>query len=51
MMYYGEMELSSLSLAWYIGLHPSTLARFTPISSSLPNWVVIGLLHGLGDTF
>jgi hypothetical protein len=50
-MYYGEIELISLILAWYIDLHPSTIAPFTPISSNFPNSVVIGLLHGLGFTF
>jgi hypothetical protein len=50
-MYYREIELSLLSFAWYIGLHPSTLAGFTPISSSLPKLVVIELLYGPDDTF
>ena len=50
-LYNGEMEVSSLSLACNLGLHPSTLAHLTPISSSLPKMVVIGLMHSLLDTF
>jgi hypothetical protein len=50
-MYYGEIELISLILAWYIGLCPSTLPFFTRISSSLPKLVLIELLYGRDDTF
>jgi hypothetical protein len=35
-MYYGQMELSLLSLAWKLGLHPSVLVELTPITSNLP---------------
>jgi hypothetical protein len=42
MMYYGQMELSLLSLAWKLELHPSTLARLTTISSSFPKYLPLG---------
>jgi hypothetical protein len=32
----GEMESKNLSIAWKVGLHPSTLAHLSDISSSLP---------------
>jgi hypothetical protein len=41
-MYCGQMKLSLLSLAWKVGLHSSTLARLTTISSSLPKLVPLG---------
>jgi hypothetical protein len=50
-MYYGQMEFSLLSLAWKLGLHPSSLARLTTITSSLQKWVPLGPLHGMGGTF
>ncbi len=38
-MYSGHMKFSLVSLAWKLGLHPSTLAHLTPITSSLPKQV------------
>jgi hypothetical protein len=38
-MYCGEMESKYISLAWKLGLHPSTLAHLTAITSSLPKYV------------
>jgi hypothetical protein len=34
-MYEGEIENKYIILAWKLGLHPSTLAHLTPITSSL----------------
>jgi hypothetical protein len=50
-MHYGQMELSLLSLAWKLGLHPSTLARLPTITTSLPKWMPFRPLHGIGGTF
>ncbi len=49
-MYYGQMELSLLSLALKLGLHPSTLARLIPITSSFAKKVHLGHLHGNDGT-
>jgi hypothetical protein len=35
-MYCGEMECKNLSLAWNLGLHPSTLAHLSSSSSNFP---------------
>ncbi len=45
------MELCLLSLVWKLGLHPSTLARLTTITSSLRNWMPFQPLGGIWDTF
>jgi hypothetical protein len=34
-MYCGEIDYKYISLTYKLGLHPSTLARLTPITSSL----------------
>ncbi len=38
-MYCGETDSKYISLAWKLGLHPSTLARLTTITSILPKQV------------
>jgi hypothetical protein len=51
-MHCGEMEIKYLSLAWKLGLHPSTLAHLATISSSsLPKYVPLGPMQGIGGTF
>jgi hypothetical protein len=47
-MYYTQMELSLLSLAWKLGLQPSFLARLTTITTTLQKYVPLGPLHGIG---
>jgi hypothetical protein len=48
-MYYGQMELSLLSLAWKVGLHPSTFARSSSITSNSSKQLPIGPLKYLED--
>jgi hypothetical protein len=48
-MYYGQMDLSLLSLAWKLGLHPSSLAPLSSISSNFQKWVPLGPLNHLED--
>jgi hypothetical protein len=50
-MYYGEMDHCSLSLACQVGLHPSTLAHLTTISSNVVKVVVIGLTKIIWGSF
>jgi hypothetical protein len=45
-MYFGEMESKYLSLAWKLGLHPSTLAQLSNSYSNLPKWVTLARTNG-----
>ncbi len=38
-MYKGEIDNKYISLAWKLGLHPSTLARLSSITSNFEKWV------------
>ena len=49
-MQYGQMELTLLSLAWKLGLHPSVLVELTPITRSLPKYWLLGPLHSICST-
>jgi hypothetical protein len=50
-MYCSDIELLLLSLAWKLGLHPSTLAHLTSSSSNLPKGVPIVPNNSHVDTF
>ena len=48
-MYGGEIDNKYISLAWKLGLHPSTLACLSSISSTFEKWVPNGPLYHLED--
>jgi hypothetical protein len=48
-MYFGEIANTYLSLAWKLGLHSSTLACLSSITSNLSKQVPIGPLKYLED--
>jgi hypothetical protein len=39
------------SLAWKVGLHPTTSAHLANNSSSFPKWVPLGHMHSNKGTF
>jgi hypothetical protein len=51
-MYYDQMELSLLSLAWKLGWHPSTLAHMSSITiSNFVTWVPIQPFNHVEDYY
>jgi hypothetical protein len=50
-MYYGQLGMHGLSLYWKLGLHPSSLAHLSTISSCSPKLVVLGPELGIGGTW
>jgi hypothetical protein len=50
-MYCGEIERLLISLAWKLGLHPSTLAHLSNITISLPKWVPMTNVRPQGHLF
>ena len=48
-MYRGEMESLGHSLAWKLGLHPSTLAHLSSIANNFKKYAPIGPLYHQED--
>jgi hypothetical protein len=48
-MYHGEIEIKNISLAWKLGLHPSTLYHLSSSSSNLPKKEILGPMYGHED--